>query len=554
MMNWKELFDEDRLLRGYNYFLEDRVYDVVLTENSITSKVEGSRSHIYEVKITFNENKIESLYCTCPYCYADFNCKHMVATLHKMEEINSNTKNNILDSNYDELSLFSELIKTADEKQLRSYIFDKFKEDNDFIEDFINNFQKEFTPEDFDNYENMLDNIFNIDIVELYNENGFYQETPFHKYLENFINEKISLLYKNKEYPYVLQLLYITYENISEKIDVTQYIEINNILDSCNYYLEKIIEVQNTIENEEIFSYLINKIRYDYNQDITKCFIDICIKKFNSTTYIQQLDESIDYLIENNEVSDEILLSKYEIMKIRDYPDKKQCEFLKTYKDHVQVMQILVNNEIEKNNIEGAIDLLNENKEIHGETYSLENNVLLLELYKIKQDKERAVDEIKNILYEYNIKDMTFVNDLKELSDEKEWKEEKSNLINFYQETFSYDFLNRIFVEEEDYEDLFKNVTKNCNIQTIEKYRKYYEKEHSRDILKIYKQYILEQAKTAKNISAYTLILTYIDYMLSYRDSTEIVRDLISVLKNKYNQRKLFMEKIEELEIINSLQ
>ena len=46
MMNWKELFDEDRLLRGYNYFLEDRVYDVVLTENSITSKV-----YDYEIMI-----------------------------------------------------------------------------------------------------------------------------------------------------------------------------------------------------------------------------------------------------------------------------------------------------------------------------------------------------------------------------------------------------------------------------------------------------------------------------------------------------------------------
>ena len=88
-MNWKSLFDEDRLDRGFKYYLENRVYDVILTDNSITSKVEGSRSKTYDVKINFHEDNIDSLYCTCPYSYADFNCKHMVATLYKMEEINN---------------------------------------------------------------------------------------------------------------------------------------------------------------------------------------------------------------------------------------------------------------------------------------------------------------------------------------------------------------------------------------------------------------------------------------------------------------------------------
>mgnify|MGYP003293994498 CR=1 FL=1 len=116
--------------------------------------------------------------------------------------------------------------------------------------------------EDFDNYENMLENIFNIDVIELYNENGFFQEAPFQKYLENFLNDKISLLFKNKEYSYVVQLLYIIYENISQKDDVTQYIDIEDILKECNYYMEKVIEVQDSNENEEIFNYLINKIRF----------------------------------------------------------------------------------------------------------------------------------------------------------------------------------------------------------------------------------------------------------------------------------------------------
>ena len=43
-MDWKKLFDEKRLDKGYKYYLEDKVYDVILTDNTITAKVEGSKS------------------------------------------------------------------------------------------------------------------------------------------------------------------------------------------------------------------------------------------------------------------------------------------------------------------------------------------------------------------------------------------------------------------------------------------------------------------------------------------------------------------------------
>lgn len=553
-MNWKQFFDEDRLERGYNYYMEDRVYDVILTEKSITSKVEGSKSNIYEVKITFNENNIESLYCTCPYSYADFNCKHMVATLHKMEEIKNNTESNILDDKYDEKSLFTDLIKNVDEKQLRQFIYERFNNDAEFIEEFINEFQEEFTPEDFDSYENMLENIFNIDVVELYNENGYYQEAPFHKYLENFLNDKINLLYKNKEYDYVLQLLYIIYENISQKTNVNQYIEINSILKSCNYYMEKIIDAQDNIANEEIFTYLINKIRYNYNSKTTKYFINLCLKKYNNNFYLKQLDSTMNEIIDsNNSIPEEILITKYELMNLLNYPLETQNKFLEEHKTNPKIMEVIIDQEIKNKNIDKAISLLNENKEIHGSTYSLESDLLLLSLYKIKNDKENIIRELKCIIYDFNIKDMYFIKELKDILSYDEWIVEKSDLISFYEETYSYEFLNELYIEEHDIDDLYHNIVNNCQIGQIEQYREFYEDKYSSDILLIYKNYILEEAKTSKNISGYTLILKYLNLMISYNNSTNMVKNLIRVLKNKYHSRKLFMEKIDEFEIINSL-
>lgn len=552
-MNWKELFDEDRLDRGYNYYITDKVYDVVLTDDSITSKVEGSKSNIYEVKITFNEDKIDSLYCTCPYCYADFNCKHMVATLYKKEEIEHNTRNNILDDNFNELTLFSDIIKNIDETKLKRYIYDKFSDDNEFMEEFISKFQEDFTPEDFYNYESMLDNIFNIDIVQLYNENGFYQEAPFNRYIKSFIDDKISLLYKKEEYSYVLQLLYIIYENISQKADVKQYIELDIILSSCNYYLEKIIEKQSDSDNEEVLNYLLNKISYDYNEDVTPYFIEICISNFTKTQYLQQLDHVLDNLIEKNNSSSSVLLNKYKLMKLLDYPIVNQEKFLTEHKSNDKIMNLMVEEQISKQNIDNAISLLLESKEIHGDTYSLETNILLFELYKVNNDKVNAIDELKNILYDYNIKDISYIEELKKLTTSDEWVNEKAELIEFYEETYAYEFLNQLYLFEEDYENLFNNIISNCRIEIIEEYKKYIEDKHSVEILDIYKKLILKEAMNSKNVSGYSLIIHYLNIMIGYKNSSEIVKNIIATLKNKYKQRKLFMEKLEEFEILNSL-
>lgn len=552
-MNWKELFDEDRLTRGFEYYLENKVYDVILTQNSITSKVEGSRSKIYDVNINFDDNGIDSLYCTCPYSYADFNCKHMVATLYKMEEIQNNTFSSIVAKTEDN-NLFTELIATVDQKQLRRYIYEKFKDDTSFKDDFINKFQQEITPEDLYNYENMLENIFNIDVVELYNENGFYQEAPFQKYLENFINEKISLLYKNGEYSYVTQLLYIIYDNISQKDDVTQYIEIDEILKQCNYYMEKIIDAGTPVEKEEIFNYLINKIRIDYNIKTSKYLIDVCLNKYQSKVFLKQLYEILDELINNQQnISDDVLLSKYELMNKLGYTTTEKRRFLEENKSIEKVMRILVNEEINKGNYENAIEYLNYNMDMHGKTYSLEETLLLLSLYNTLKDMENVVRVLKIIIYDFNVEDMDFIIQLKNSMDENQWNDEKIKLIEFYKENYSYNFLNSLYVEEKDYDNLFLNITSNCQITVIEDFKQYLLDKYNDEILKIYRHVVLNEAKSSKNISGYTLIINYLDLMINYKNSSMIVKDLISVLKNKYNQRKLFMEKLEEFEIINSL-
>lgn len=547
-MNWEKLFDEERLIRGYDYFLRDKVFDVIITDKYISSKVEGKRNNIYEVQVNFDNDEINSLYCTCPYSYSKTYCKHMVATLYKLDEINQNKKDNINKS--DSIFLFKDVLKDLDENKLKKYLYDNYKDNEEFTSKFINEFYSNFTYEDYLDYENMLNNIFKIDLVELYNENGFYQESPYHRYLINFINTKIDSLYDNEHYNYVLQLIYGIYENIAEKENISEYLNVDDILSSCNYYLEKIIDLDDMTLNVSIYDYILSNLKYNYDYNITPNLVGIAVDKNSSTSYLKQLDEAICSLLKQDiQVNEDLLLYRYRIMNKLSYPINDLNKFLYDNRRYYKIMDLLINKQIASNNLDTAILLLNENREIHGKLYSLEDTSTLIDLYIFTDNYPKAVSEIKNIIFEFDIQDITYINLLKQYQSSEEWKLSMEEIIRYYSDNNNYNFLNQIYVNEGLYDKLYVNIRDNCLLDSFDEYKNYLDEMYHDEILLLYKKEILEQAKTAKYIGAYNVIVNYLTTMLGYTGSKDVVEDTIGILKNKYKNKQMLMELLNDFQI-----
>lgn len=547
-MNWEKLFDEERLIRGYDYFLKDKVFDVILTDKNISSKVEGKRNNIYEVQINYDNDRITSSYCTCPYSYSKTYCKHMVATLYKMDEINQNKKDNLNKS--DDIYLFKDVLKDLDENKLKKYLYDTYKDDEEFIGKFINEFYSNFTYEDYLDYENMLNNIFNIDLVELYNENGFYQESPYHRYLINFINTKIDSLYTNNHYEYVLQLIYSIYENIADKKNINEYLNVDDILSACNYYLEKIIDLDDSSLNVTLYEYILSNLKYNYDYNITPNLIRIAVDKNNSTSYLQELDDAVTSLLNQDiQINEDLLVNKYIIMNKLSYPTNNINKFLYDYRSYYKIMDILINMQITNNNLDRAILLLNENREIHGKLYSLEDTSTLIDLYILTNNHQKAVTEIKNIIFEFDIQDLSYINQLKQYQSSEEWISSRDEIIKYYFDNNNYDFLNQIYVNEGLYDKLYLNIKDNCILDAFDEYKGYLDEKYHDEILMLYKKEILEQAKTAKYVGAYNVILNYLTRMLSYSGGKSVVEDTIEILKNKYKNKQKLIDLLNDFKI-----
>ena len=76
------MFSSKILERGYDYWAEGLVSDVLSTEDGYEAIVSGSYN--YEVEIIVDDDEVLEMYCDCPYAEEGRYCKHMAAVLYEL--------------------------------------------------------------------------------------------------------------------------------------------------------------------------------------------------------------------------------------------------------------------------------------------------------------------------------------------------------------------------------------------------------------------------------------------------------------------------------------
>ena len=66
--------------RGQDYYHSNSVENVVWRDGLLTAEVEGSEYEPYIIQVKFDEQKLRSTDCTCPYDWGG-DCKHIIAAL-----------------------------------------------------------------------------------------------------------------------------------------------------------------------------------------------------------------------------------------------------------------------------------------------------------------------------------------------------------------------------------------------------------------------------------------------------------------------------------------
>lgn len=141
MKSWKKHFTDVILDRGRNYYDSNavRIYDY--SPDYIDAQVAGTI--IYDLRISFTDSNITSMYCNCPY---EGNCKHLAATLYFIDdhpellEKREDILDLILSSSHAELIEFlSEELKSNPELLNKFKLFKNQDIDPDFYKNKLKN-------------------------------------------------------------------------------------------------------------------------------------------------------------------------------------------------------------------------------------------------------------------------------------------------------------------------------------------------------------------------------------------------------------------------------
>ena len=193
----------------------------------------------------------------------------------------------------------------------------------------------------------------------------------------------------------------------------------------------------------------------------------------------------------------------------------------------------------QRNNSNSVVKRYDENYANKLESIYLENNMYT---------------EYKNILYEtfykYDKYNFDIYIKIKKLYPKEEWIKEKNKIINDIKKDNKYygtnRILNKIFIEEEMYDELFLNVC-NSDMSSIEEYEKYLLPKYKKEILNIYKKECLD-ARYNTSRANYRKHAVKVNKVIQLDDEKEISKSLLQELNEKYfGARAAMLEEFQNI-------
>lgn len=203
-----KIYFEDQFMpaileRGYTYFSENHVHDVIVDDNTYSATILGNE--IYETSVTVENNTVISMECDCPFASEHGNCKHMAALCYTIES-------SIVGIKYEEQ--IKKLIASLTEEEMCNILIKLCKKEENY--DMVKNMQKPHAIDDL-----LLQQIDDL-LEQLQYPLNYNQMMKCFNETEKIIN-KLHKLSTADQFPYLLSLMEL--KNLDENENFYEFYE-----------------------------------------------------------------------------------------------------------------------------------------------------------------------------------------------------------------------------------------------------------------------------------------------------------------------------------------
>ena len=564
-MNWKKLFSKTILDRGYEYYCDGAVEDFYFSDNIISAAVAGSED--YEVEIVLSENKIEDMYCSCPYAEDGHYCKHMSAVLYAWDKSgdNNNAKQDIADilfkpaytvnSRNAKHTAVEKLVAQADDNIVCSFLTDILTDNEKLCIKFYNIVNKQHKTIDVQNYFRQVDLITRQcagrdDFINYHDAYDYIME------LEEIIDNDVRQMIDNGNYMSAFEIVNHIFVIVST-VDIDDSDGEVGMLGNCIYDLWiEILKKAAPDDKRKMFDWFIAHTDGSIADYAEEFFEHIVTEAFNEKEFEQDKLEFFRSMIDKSEQlehdwSREYAVGKWALRYLNmlaqiNSSDELIEKEMKKYCKNSDVRKLYINICMQKKEYDKAIRLLDDGLKADKDSRGLvsEYSNKKKKIYLITGDKDAYIKQLWSLVLEHNVGNMDLYRELKAQYTEDDWCKLREKI---FRELPQHIEIAKYYNEEKLYDRLLECVLKSYGLYMLDKYEKVLKKEYPEQLLGKYKIELDKMAGITGNRKHYADMVVIMRRMKKITGGTKLVGQIAAEWREKYRNRPAMMDELSKL-------
>lgn len=546
-IDFKDDFNTRILSRGYEYYEDGLVKDVLLKGNIVTAEVLGTET--YDVSVEIDNGIFIDGDCTCPYASDGSYCKHMAALLYYLDNENLDENNNYTTKE----KQIRDSLKNINKKELDAFLVELLTEDRNIYDKFRLRFNNSFPRLTLKEYKKKIYDA----IKSSAGRDGFIDYHESWDYTKNMhkITSEVNSLVDNGEYDLAFEVAKTILETIPETDIDDSNGSTGEVAESCIEIIERILESilhdENTLA-KKILDYILNETKTEYLSNYAiylYLLLDLYVER---NRYLDEIEVGLLDALEIGQNKEYFWNAEYYVNILVDIYDKEKdkekiINLLKKYSADSDICLKLVEEYLKEDNVKDAITLLKTRlEETNNSTYASK----LTDIYQ----KENMMKEYKDILYqllfEYDKYDIDVYKKIKHLYLKQEWLKERENIINkILNESKGYlyftDLLN-IYIEEKKYDDIY-NIVKDKDMSTIMRFEQYLLPKYNKELISIYVKCCKSFANKAFNRKMYSELARDMLHIKKMKNSENEYTKLLEEMREKYRNKPAMQDELSQV-------
>lgn len=553
-MDWKDLFQKHILNRGYNYYCENLVENLDISEDILQATVLGSEN--YEVEIYLEQDQMLDMYCSCPYAEDGKNCKHMAAVLFKWEEMrDSEAQHQKVAEQNDREREIKEFVSSVDETLVRNYLEAILLNDEKQWLNFKSLIQPEISGEEVEYYKQQID-----EIQQKYE--GYHGFIDYYKAM-NFIDEIYDILdndirrmIKNDKDTEAFQLIDYIFEMIGtvEMDDSDGGIGI--IVNQCCDLWMDILGKSSIEEKHRIFQLFLSKLDSSVTDDVKEYIEQIIMEDFQETEFLEEKLQFTDrmakkykewkFLWPNDYYVGTWAVRHLNLMKNSEFKWDEIELYCKQYWQSPMVRKNYIDLCVQRKKYDLALEILKESIQMDEDYRGLviDYNTKIKDIYKMIGDAEKYQEQLWALILKYDKGNLEIFRELKSYYSAAEWKDVREKI---FSNLSPYSHIDILYKEEKMYDRLLKIVQESPGLWLLEQYESVLKECYPDEILQKYRDELNEMAKRASNRKRYKEFAILLRKMKKIKGGTKVVENIVKSWRNIYKRRPAMMDELRGL-------